>query len=77
MGQSRKEALRKVTPLARRIEEHLTKLAGDPTHPASSHWRHEVRNWISQVREAMPDLGKKTAREWSVRVADWTRRIGG
>jgi hypothetical protein len=77
MSMSRKEALKRVQGLALRVEEHLNKLESRPDHLASSHWRHEVRNWLRQIGEALPALGGRTAEEWSERLRDWVRRAGG
>jgi hypothetical protein len=77
MGMSRKEALKRVRGFAKRIEEHLVKLESNASDPASAHWRHEIRNWIGQSRDALPDLGKRTAAEWARRPSEWERRAEG
>ena len=43
--------LKSVTNPLRLVLVHMLKAYADPDSPALGHWRHEVRNWLSDVRE--------------------------
>ena len=76
MGISRKAALKRLDGLAPRVEDHLNKLADDPDGEDAAHWVLEVRGWIRQIEDLLPQVGSKTSAEWTSKIAGWKARIG-
>jgi cob(I)alamin adenosyltransferase len=68
MTTPRKRALNRLEKFALRMDEHLSKIASDRGHSSSAHWKHEVRNWLRQMQEELPHVGKKTATQWQARI---------
>jgi hypothetical protein len=66
--------LQRAETLALRIEEHLAYLDEDPNNEAAEHWRHEIRVFTDQIRDLLPQMGKKTAAGWQGRLDAWQRR---
>ncbi|MBY0524098.1 MAG: hypothetical protein K2R98_11905 [Gemmataceae bacterium] len=73
---SRRDALKRLIGLQARVEEHLALLATEPASPAATHWRSEVRNWLSQMLAMLPHVGRRTSEEWTQRLRDWEIRLG-
>jgi hypothetical protein len=73
---NRKKALRRLNGLASQIEEHLAKIADAPGSQDLPHWVWEVRSWIGQVEQVLPNVGKKTSQEWQRRIDEWKDKLG-
>jgi hypothetical protein len=76
MAISRPDALKRLNGLAPRVEIHLNKIAGSPASQDVPHWTGEINNWIRQMEEVLPHVGKRTAADWAVRIAEWKARLG-
>jgi hypothetical protein len=76
MAISRKDALRRLTGLAPRVEEHLIKIADNPASPEVPHWTTEVDSWIKQMEHVLPHVGKKTSAGWRAKIAEWKDKLG-
>jgi len=46
------------------VDEHIRWLASEPDAKSVGHWKHEARNWLQQMEEMLPHVGKKTSAEW-------------
>jgi hypothetical protein len=68
MALSRKQALKQLRGLWPRIQVHLDYLAASPSEREVSHWRGEISNWLREMEEYLPHVGKKTAAEWQARI---------
>jgi hypothetical protein len=75
MAMRRKDALKRLNGLYPLVEEHLQKIADDPTSRDVPHWTQEVNSWIRQMEDVLPHVGDNTAAEWSARIADWKARL--
>jgi uncharacterized protein YaaR (DUF327 family) len=75
MGISRKNALKRLRGLAPRILQHLEYLADDPESQDVSHWKHEIRNWITQMEEVLHAVGEKTGAQWREQINTWIARL--
>lgn len=64
MGMGRKRALERIHGLVERVQEHLEKLRAKPSLYDDQHWRYEMNNWLRQMEEVLPHVGKKTSRYW-------------
>jgi len=58
------------------IERHLSKIAAAPGHSSIQKWRSEIRNWLREMEEVLPHVGKKTAAEWQARIDGYHRSLG-
>lgn len=76
MGLRRKRALERIAGLVPRIDEHIAKLAENPTSRESQHWLHEIHGWIEQIDRLTRFVGSKTAAEWQDKIDSWRLRIG-
>ena len=76
MSLGRKQALKRLHGLAKRVREHLEYLANEPAAQAVSHWRQEIRGWLEQMEGVLPHVGKKTARDWQRYIAEWHQAVG-
>lgn len=76
MAISRKEALKQLRGLFRGVEGHLGKIAEHPEDRELSHWKSETRNWLREMQEYLPHVGKKTAAEWQARLDDCRAALG-
>jgi hypothetical protein len=36
----------------------------EPEAPSVVAWKHEAQNWLQQMEEMLPHVGKKTSAEW-------------
>ncbi|OYV81877.1 MAG: hypothetical protein B7Z73_17600 [Planctomycetia bacterium 21-64-5] len=72
---TRKDALKRLTGLAPRVDDHLERLAANPTSRDRPHWTGEIRNWIRQMEALLPAVGGKTAEKWRARIAEWKARL--
>jgi hypothetical protein len=68
MALSRKDALKRLRGLAPAVEKHLAKVASNPGHSSLAHWKTEIRQWLLQMEDSLPHVGKKTAAEWKARL---------
>lgn len=75
MGITRKDALRRLAGLAPRVIEHLEYLAEEPDSQDVPHWKHETRNWITQMEEVLHAVGKKTGAQWRDQINAWLARL--
>lgn len=75
MAMSRKKALEILASRAANIEEHLQQMASQPDHSAMEHWKHEVENWLRDMRRAVRHAGKKTAAHWEETIAAFIARL--
>jgi hypothetical protein len=76
MGIGRKRALERLHELLPEVERHLGRVAAEPGHSSAGKWRSEVRNWLSQMQEALRHVGKKTGAEWQARIDGWRETLG-
>jgi hypothetical protein len=75
MDMKRKDALKRLeSPLVPTLE-HLEKLDAEMSDFAYNHWRWEVANWIQQMEEVLPHVGKRTAEHWGQRLDELKRRM--
>lgn len=51
MAMPRKQALKILLGLLPQVEEHLRVIAEEPKSRAISHWRQEIRSWLTQMEE--------------------------
>ena len=77
MAISRKTALKRLGGLSAQVEEHLAKIAENPASAGVPYWQGEIRSWLSQMEAVMPNVGKKTGREWSELIGRWRATLGG
>lgn len=75
MGLSRKDALKRLNGLAPEVEQHLEKIAADPESENVIHWISEIKSWLRQMEDVLPQVGRKTAAEWTARIAGWKARM--
>jgi hypothetical protein len=75
MAISRKDALRRLEGLAPRVEEHLSKIAVEPTSRDVPHWTKEIDSWIKQMEELATHVGKRTSALWLARIAKWKTEL--
>jgi hypothetical protein len=76
MGLSRKDALKKMNGLKKRIEQHIKKVAETPASRDVPHWLGEIRSWIAQVEEASEHVGARTQDEWQRTIESWKAGLG-
>ena len=76
MGLSRKLALKRITGLAARIEEHLTKIEENPNTRETPHWNHEIRTWIEQIESVIDNVGSRTEAQWRAKIDAWREQLG-
>ena len=76
MAISRQQALNRIQGLSAPVEEHLAKIAAEPSSQAVAHWRKEIRAWLGEIERLTPHIGKKTGDVWTNRVAEWRRLLG-
>jgi hypothetical protein len=76
MARSRKSALKVLNGRIAEIERHLGRIAGDPFHSSVDKWRSEVRNWIREMEEVLPHVGKKTSVQWQARIDGYRAALG-
>jgi hypothetical protein len=76
MAISRKEALKQLRGLWPRVQRHLAKLAARPNDREVPHWKKETRNWLREMEEYLPHVGKKTAAEWQARLDSCRAALG-
>lgn len=75
MAISRKDALKRLNGPVCELERHLKKLAAEPNCPAVNHWKNEIENFLSSMEAMLDHVGRRTAKEWSVKIAEWRRRF--
>jgi hypothetical protein len=75
MGLTRKQSLKVLNGLVRRVERHLAKLAEKPNAESAAHWRAELRTWLDQMTDKLPHIGDKTAAIWSARIEQWCKQL--
>ena len=75
MAISRKDALKRLNGLRKVVEEHIEALAIEPECDAAQHWKGELREWLSRMRDALPHVGRKTAETWSLLIDAWQQKI--
>ena len=68
MGIPRKDALKRLQCLAGQVELHLDKIAKMPESLSVPHYRHEILNWLSDMRAVLPQVGKRTAAQWQAKI---------
>jgi hypothetical protein len=73
---NRKDALKRLKGLAPRIEEHLSKIADDPTSRDVPHWMTEINTWIEQMEDMLDHVGEKTSEDWREKIAAWKATLG-
>jgi hypothetical protein len=76
MGIGRKRALERLNELLPEVERHLGRIEAEPGHSSVGKWRSEVRNWLSQMQEALRHVGKKTSKEWQARLDGFRETLG-
>jgi hypothetical protein len=76
MASDRQKALDRLNGLKPRVEEHLAKIAADPTNRAISHWKHEVYNWLRLMEASVAHVGKKTGDKWTKQIELWRSQLG-
>lgn len=72
---TRKDALKRLNGLEPQVDDHLAKIAENPTSRDIPHWTGEIRNWIRQMEALLPSVGGKTAEKWRTRIAEWKARL--
>jgi hypothetical protein len=72
----RKNALKRLSGLALKVDEHVQKIAADPTSRDAPHWQKEVETWIQQMEAVLLDVGEKTADAWAARIGQWKQQMG-
>jgi hypothetical protein len=75
MGIPRKDALTRLRGLAPRVLEHLQYIADNPKSQDVSHWKHESRNWITQMEEVLHAVREKTRAQWREQINAWIARL--
>ena len=70
----RKDALKRLNALLALVLTHLEKLQTQMSDFDYNHWRWEAANWIQQMEEVLPHVGRKTADHWSQRLVELKRR---
>jgi len=75
MATTRKKALKRLSSLAARVEEHISMITANPGNQAVSHWRGEVNGWIRQMQAALPHVGKRSGAEWTAAIAVWQSQL--
>jgi hypothetical protein len=70
MAIPRKDALKRLGSLLPEIDKHIQALTSEPKNTAVAHWKHECRNWLIQIEEMLPHVGKKTSAKWRAIVED-------
>ena len=68
MALPRKQSLKLLQGRVPAVEWHLMRIAEEPRHSSIHKWRSEVRNWLGEMEEVLPHVGKKTAAEWQARI---------
>jgi RHS repeat-associated protein len=75
-GVTRKEALKTISGLSRRIEEHFAKIAEERAGaPVINHWKGEIVGWIKRIEKMLPCVGKKTAKEMEPQIKLWKEQL--
>jgi len=64
MAIPRKDALKRLRSLLLQVDKHIEALASEPDATSVAAWKHEARNWLQQMEEMLPHVGKKTSAEW-------------
>jgi hypothetical protein len=64
----RRDALKRLSGLAPRVEEHLDWLNQERTGFPDDHWISEVSGWLEQMRDMLPHIGRRTGEEWTQRI---------
>ena len=75
MGIARKTAITRIATLTERIEEHLKKIASNPSSIEYNHWLVESVEWCQQIEAVARHVGKRTQREVMNRVAQWKETL--
>jgi hypothetical protein len=76
MAMPRKSALKRLQGRVQEVERHLARINAAPKHSSASKWRSEVRNWLREMEEVLPHVGKKTAAEWQDRIDAYRAALG-
>jgi len=75
-GVTRKEALKAISGLSRRIEEHFAKIAEERAGaPVINHWKGEIVGWIKRIEKLLPCGGKKTTKEMEPQIKLWKEQL--
>lgn len=74
MAMSRQKALERLRTRSRNILDHLEKIGRSPESDAVNKWKSEIRNWVREMEQALPNAGKKTAEAWE-QVVDAYKRV--
>jgi hypothetical protein len=76
MAIPRQQALKRLEGLAPQVEEHLAKIATNPTSRDVPHWKTEIRAFLGEMERLAPHTGRKTGEEWAAKIAEWRRLLG-
>ena len=76
MAMPRKSALKRLQGRIPEIMRHLARITATPEHSSVHKWKSEVRNWLREMEEVLPHVGKKTAAEWQVRIDAYRSALG-
>jgi hypothetical protein len=76
MAIPRKRALNRLQSLLIRVEKHIDYISSDPGNIAVDHWKHETRNWLQQMQEMLPHVGKKTSSKWETLIKAHQAKLG-
>jgi hypothetical protein len=77
MALPRKQALKLLQGRVPQVERHLAKVAEEPGHSSIPKWKSEIRNWLREMEEVLPHVGKKTAAEWQARIDAYRAAVEG
>lgn len=76
MATPRKRALKRLQGRVPEVERHLARIDETPEHSSTVKWKSEIRNWLREMEEVLPHVGKKTAAEWQVRIDAYRAALG-
>jgi hypothetical protein len=76
MAMPRKGALKRLQGRVHEVERHLARIKATPEHSSASKWRSEVLNWLREMEEVLPHVGKKTTAQWQDRIDAYRSALG-